>query len=497
MHLPSRLIVMFIFPLFYASCEMGANFGSDYQDKKSKSQRISEITEAQRTGQETALPDEAGNGGSSNADAPSDNLQGDVQDNQGAANAGSPLDPIPDKTAENLAALNLNEVVIPGSDCNNSLSGFRPDHLRVSFQENPAHEAYISWSTGAAGTNHWVAYDVVSHRDDLRYAGLKNVTTSGTYESGNHFYHHAFLENLAPDTTYYFIFISDQDRSQEFHFKTAPDAGQGFQFFGGGDSRSDLAKRTEMNGLISTLYEQRPAAIALLHGGDFVSDGANFADWNCWLVNHQATTTNVGRVLPVIATRGNHEKSPQLFSEIWGFSGGGNHYFTTEIENLAIITLNSNIALEGDQSLWLESELARLAKSKTWITANYHQPAFPAEKSPGGTLQAFVPLFDQYRVDMVFESDGHVLKKTVPIRFGKLDEIDGTIYVGEGGLGVGQRAAKKSGDWYFQGPGAYAKSGYHVQLVTIDRESLNFEVIDDNGQTVAADGFTLTAPRIR
>ena len=50
----------------------------------------------------------------------------------------------------------------------------------------------------------------------------------------------------------------------------------------------------------------------------------------------------------------------------------------------------------------------------------------------------FCPLFDKYHIDIALESDGHCMKRTAPIRHGKKDPT-GIVYVGEGGLGVGQR----------------------------------------------------------
>ena len=107
----------------------------------------------------------------------------------------------------------------------------------------------------------------------------------------------------------------------------------------------------------------------------------------------------------------------------------------------------------------------------------YHRPAFPAVKRPAST-SSFIPLLEKYNVDLVLESDGHALKQTCPIRDNKCSE-DGVIYVGEGGLGVGQRNAGKNYKWYFDG--GYAFSQHHIQSIELDAKAkkMQYQVFFD------------------
>jgi hypothetical protein len=85
-----------------------------------------------------------------------------------------------------------------------------------------------------------------------------------------------------------------------------------------------------------------------------------------------------------------------------------------------------------------------------------------------------VPVFEQYDVDLVCEFDGHVIKRTVPIRDGKMDP-SGVVYIGEGGLGVAQRSPNID-RWYLQPPGK-AGRGHHVQLLSFQRDRLDYQAI--------------------
>ena len=51
-------------------------------------------------------------------------------------------------------------------------------------------------------------------------------------------------------------------------------------------------------------------------------------------------------------------------------------------------------------------------------------------------------LFEKYNVDLALESDGHCIKRTVPIRNGKQDNW--VVYVGEGGLELANAAPNKT-----------------------------------------------------
>ena len=236
-----------------------------------------------------------------------------------------------------------------------------------------------------------------------------------------------------------------------------------------------------MNKLISRLVAEGAAdedegndIFALAHGGDYIVSGRNFGQWLQWMIDHELTVSEDGQLRPIIPARGNHDGGP-LFDQVFGFPEKDSNYYTTKIaEQLTFITLNSEISAGGDQAKWLEEQLAKARPNTRWLLAQYHRPAFPAVKSPGRALQYWVPLFEKYNVDLVCEADGHNIKRTVPIRNNEHDKT-GVVYIGEGGLGVGQRTPKAD-RWYLQSPGMTAK-GHHVQMLTFSEESLDYKCV--------------------
>ena len=350
-------------------------------------------------------------------------------------------------------------------------------HTRVIWTKNPAHEAVISWHT----LNSHQINEVMYSKDKLSlYSDDKNFRQNAFYSKkisqADKYVQHVHLKNLEADQIYYFVARSGNNFSKKFFFITAPNKQKKFNIIFGGDSRSDRDNRQNMNHVIRRVFEEYKA-IAFCHGGDFVANGFSWSQWNDWLDDYEKITTTKGQLLPLIPTRGNHEFNSHLFNEIFAWPGEGFVYYTVAIQNMSLIVLNTEISIAGQQKKWLEDELKKAKKSSRWILANYHRPAWPAVKSPSAAKYHWVPLFEKYQVDLVFESDGHTLKKTVPIWHKRRDPVKGIVYVGEGGLGVRQRKPKHKDKWYFQAPG-FATSKHHIQLLKVESNKMDFEIYD-------------------
>lgn len=371
------------------------------------------------------------------------------------------------------------------------LVGTNPVHCRITFHSNPATEAILSWSTSEPGTSHRVHYDTISHDGNVEaYQFHKNSTRDGRFTNGAKadkdlkvYYHHTRLKQLQPATTYYCVMESDSQASREFHFRTGPNDDRKFGLIFGGDSRSNSTNRQLVNRFMSKTLEGQPDITAMVHGGDYVQNGNNLIQWALWLTHQQTTTTKSGRLLPVIPVRGNHEGKHPQFNEVFDWPGGKqNNYYTVKIGSLvSLVVLNTETVAAGDQRKFLEATLGS-NRTRQWQLASYHRPAFPAVKKPSHALQHWVPLFDQFRLDLVLEADGHVIKRTLPILAGKQNP-DGVVYVGEGGLGVKQRNPDPS-RWFLQHPGMTSK-GHHVYLLTITKTRLLSQILTvSNGQVL-------------
>ncbi|MDP6539421.1 MAG: metallophosphoesterase family protein [Planctomycetota bacterium] len=353
-----------------------------------------------------------------------------------------------------------------------ALEGTVPVQWRVIWTEDPAHRATVSWSTLEAGSEHVVHFDVVSREGtDEPYAMTQAAQRNGAYtlhenereKVAGASYHHARIGGLEPSTTYWFRLESDGVRSPELHFETAPAEDRPFRMIHGGDSRSGHEARLKINTYISLLTDEHPDLIAFAHGGDYILWGELWTHWRPWLSHHEVATSPSGRVLPLIPARGNHDVGP-LFDEIFDDPGGAklNYYATDITPQVSLVTINTEISAAGDQAVWLEDELARLRPQRRWLLAQYHRAIYPAVKGPADAKAHWVPLFEEHDLDVALESDGHVAKRTVPIR-GEAHDESGVVYIGEGGLGVPQRVPRFD-QWFLQEPGMCA-SAHHVVML--------------------------------
>ena len=354
-------------------------------------------------------------------------------------------------------------------------------HVRVIWHDAPSTTAYVAWSTAGPATTR-VVWDSAEGASASAYANQAYPARSGPFDDDDApYFHHAHLQGLPPASRVHFRIVVDESESRDYWFWTAPADARPFVLLYGGDSRSDRAMRRTMHERMRDLVESDPSTLAVIHGGDYVYRGSSWSLWDQWLEDWQKTITSDDRVLPIIPARGNHEGDAALYNKVFAFPGQDDDYgdwFATRIgEDFLLLNLDSNVSQAGEQRRWLEEQLVQGQKYR-WIAVNYHRPAYPAVKSPGGALHHWVPLFEHYNVDVVLESDGHVLKRTVPIRDGQFDP-SGVVYVGEGGLGVPQREPDL-GRWYIQPPG-FAMAAHHLQALRVTPDAIYYAAILADG----------------
>jgi acid phosphatase type 7 len=371
-----------------------------------------------------------------------------------------------------------------------------PIHVRLIWKGDAAREATLSWSTLTAGERHVAQYRAADGDEWKSLECQRSGRHQGKMNKGKRlYYHHARLTGLEPGTRYDVRCESDGKSTDAFYFVTAPAEDVPVAILFGGDSRSGTESRQAMNQMMANMMAEqsaagRPPLLALAHGGDFMVDGRKLQQWSEWLDDHQLTTGPDGRLLPIIPTRGNHDIGP-LIDEVFDFPLLDGNYYTTDLSpQVRLTTLNTEISTAGDQQKWLKRELEQNRRKYRWYVCQYHRPAFPAVKVPSIAYMSWVPLFEKHRVDLVCEADGHNIKRTSPILDNAIHP-EGVVYIGEGGLGVGQRTPKTD-RWYLKETATKNGVGHHVHLITFYPDRLDVRVMLLGGKTF--DNFQL-APR--
>ncbi|RSC95095.1 Ig-like domain-containing protein [Tenacibaculum singaporense] len=322
---------------------------------------------------------------------------------------------------------------------------------RLIITDNPATTIMIGWNQ-ISGSNPVVYYGTTDNGTNWsNYPNSKSVDRSVSYKGMSNTF--AKLTGLSPNTNYYFVIKDSQGVSSRFWFKTAPSTNDKMSFIAGGDSRNNRTPRRDANLLVSKL---KPTAV--FFGGD-MTNGDSSSEWQDWFNDWQHTTASDGRMFPIVPTRGNHEGSNSSIYNLFNVPSTSVYYDITFGNNLyTIYTLNSEISAGGSQYSWLSQKLN--ANNSIWKSAQYHKPMRPhvSSKSEGNDEYAsWSQLFYDKGVNLVFESDSHTVKTTWPVKpcssgsncdegFVR-DDVNGTVYVGEGCWGAPLRSSNDSKNW--------------------------------------------------
>lgn len=367
------------------------------------------------------------------------------------------------------------------------------DKYRLIWTLNPSATITIGWNK-INGDNHRVYYDVIDHGlDTSLYAMSKTPDVLHDFKDMNNAF--ARLQNLLPNTIYYFVIADNNSISNRFWFKTASNSNSDpVNIISGGDSRNNRAIRKKANIMVSKL---RPHAVAF--GGDFTDLGWD-SEWKDWLNDWQLTISSDGRMYPIIPARGNHEDSNEILEKLFDTNSEVYYAISFSGDLFRIYSLNSEASIAGNQTTWLENDLQSHSNT-IWKMAQYHKPMRPhvSDKDEGNNQYLhWAPLFYTHGVNLVIECDAHTVKTTQPIKPDvngdegfSVDTLNGTIYMGEGTWGAPLRLNNDNKSWtaysgkFNQFKWIYIeKSRMEVKTIKIDFD-FNINEVNDTYSNVA------------
>jgi hypothetical protein len=311
--------------------------------------------------------------------------------------------------------------------------------------------------------------------------------------------HRVELTGLSPDSDYFFRLGAEEPA---FKFRTLPNTlNQPIRFVVGGDMyHDDLEPFAAMN---KTVASTNPMFVVL--GGDIAYASPklslfneDYNRWYTWLKTWKETMISPdGRMIPFLIAIGNHEvigrynQTPDRAKFFYALfkrpklSG----YQAVDFGNyMSVVILDSDIThpIDGEQKEWLK-QILFARRSIPHKFAAYHVPAYPSVRKFTGTVSKrvrdhWVPLFEEYGVNAVFEHHDHTYKRTHPLYRGKVDNQRGILYLGDGAWGVGKPREPKSPDqrWYL----AKTKASNNVILVILYGDERHYIAIDTQGNTV-------------
>ncbi|MFB7911323.1 purple acid phosphatase family protein [Kitasatospora sp. NPDC056076] len=373
-------------------------------------------------------------------------------------------------------------------------SALRPFGRHLAYGADPSRQVVVSWQVPDAVTAPFVRIGL--QPGDLGAPVPAEVRTLVSKLAWQHpvedqplvkpttvtqYYLHARVDQLVPDTTYYYA-VGHQGHDPagrlgdvaSFRTAPAPGRGAGFTFTAFGDQGigyNAAATAHLIAGLDPAFHLHMGDLSYANSGGSGKTDDAYDARlWDSFFVQNDPVAART----PWMVAVGNHEMEPWYGGDGYGgvrarFTMPDNAWdqstgiYSWRYQNVGLISLDGNDVCfntpanldrtKGRQKKWLEARLAALRADPgiDFIVVYLHQCTYSTCHDNGaelGAQQDWAPLFDKYQVDLVLSGHNHVYERTDPIRAGKAtrkaasgDTVnpvkDGTTYVVAGGGGGG------------------------------------------------------------
>lgn len=320
----------------------------------------------------------------------------------------------------------------------------QPDRIMLTWSDDPATTQAVTWRTDATVTEAVaeIAVATASPRFRDSVTTVAATTTALETESGRAHYHSAVFTDLLPNTLYAYRVGDGADHWSEWiQFRTASDTPEPFSFIYVGDAQNEIFSMWSR--AIREAYADAPKARFIIHAGDLVNRAHRDVEWHEWF----AAGGWIHRTVPSIPVPGNHEYDPAPGSteDVDTLAVQWRHQFTLpphenpsldettyviDYQGVRVIGLNSMEAIE-EQTAWLEPVLAD--NPNNWTVVTFHFPVFSAARGRDNEQlrDAWKPLFDQYKVDLVLQGHDHTYGRghNLPTGVNQRDPEAGTVYV--------------------------------------------------------------------
>ncbi len=414
-------------------------------------------------------------------------------------------------TPDQLSNIRINgETVSLGPEGHLSLEQSQaPVAMYLSWQQDPTTTMTIQWHSESEMQSPELEY---RRADGGQWA--KVVAESRPMPYSDRYIHTVELTQLAPESYYNFrlLDVDASGRHSPFYsFRTMPATiDKPLRIGVGGDVLHRQSWMEEMN-RVAMRYDLD----FIVWGGDLAYADGRPESVGRWYAFFDAMMNTLieedGRVVPVVMGIGNHEVrggyywrhheggrdayentdafresiAPYFYS-LFAFPGHPGYGVLDFGDYLSLIILDSHHSgpIDCVQRDWLEQTLAD-RQNIDFVYPVYHVPAYPSARNFNDGVNVeirehWVPLFEQYGIQVAFENHDHTYKRTVPILSGSEDP-EGIVYIGDGAWGVGERTPRTPEEsWYLH----RTASMRHFILVTLQESFQDFKVISREGNLI-------------
>lgn len=359
-----------------------------------------------------------------------------------------------------------------------------PFHVHLGIVGDPMTSMVAQWRTKDETTKATV----------IRYAEGANLSADqltetktgiqfGYRATGAQIYriHQAHLCGLQPGTAYSYQVGAEGVFSPVYTFRTAPDivanpdAEVVFAFVG--DSRDGYDVWAQ---LVGQLQQRAPDVV--LFSGDAVTIGITQFEWEEFLDRGEPLFARA----PVVMAHGNHEVNAVNYYAQFAMPGDQEN-FSFDYGHAHLTVANDtpeNIsAIRGSTREFIAADF-EASKAARWKLFMHHQAIWSSATAHGSNLmlqQEWMPLVDQYKIDLVLNGHDHEYEISKPLANGvvQASNDNATVYVVGGGAGA---------ELYDVGMGfhtAYSEKTHSAAVVRATRSTLELDAFRPDGSAIS------------
>jgi len=269
-----------------------------------------------------------------------------------------------------------------------------PLYIHTNWQNDPKTTVTACWKTTVL-TDSIVQYGLNSSY------GNEVTGTEGVF-------HTVEITGLTPDTRYHYRVGNGNEWSGDYSFKTGT-AGNHIQFLDVGDSQNQPVEAKMMSDVMSRLPMDM-----VTFTGDICNTATVYNEWYHWFNSYSSVNKN-SVLMPIL---GNHERNNSLYYDLFALPGKEEYYsFNLGPVHFASLHTLWNGAPNNlpEQAQWLISDLEN-HQEYNWTIILMHIPPFASSvRYHNGEFdminETFVPIFEQYEVDVVFTGHEHLYER--------------------------------------------------------------------------------------
>jgi len=371
-------------------------------------------------------------------------------------------------------------------------SSLAPHSIVTTFKGSPQTSRAFAWHTESpeAATVLQLApgsgISAFEGKDVMTFHGQTSQIDAG--ERGMQGVHKVEATDLVPGTRYTYRVGNGEKNgwSQPAEFETEAKEIKEFTFINVTDSQGITDDDFKIWGdTLGKAFETFPDAKFIVHNGDLTEYPE---DEGAWYSFFQHARTWLGSY-PLMPVTGNHDeidgKADHFLShfdlpENGEKSSNPGTSYSFDYGPVHFVFLNTESKVKK-QTEWLRADLA--STNQPWIIVALHQGPYGG-KQKNSIVENWVPLFDEFGVDLVLQGHNHEYSRSYPLKGNQIvEEGEGTVYVVTNASG--SKLNKKKNDLFYHR--VHLQNGKPMFAgIRIQENTLSYEAYDIEGKSIDA-----------